>query len=55
MPAPVSLSASELEDDALVAIADSFLATQWMNNSSTAALTNTLTACTLASVPVTGD
>ena len=53
MPAPVSLSESELEDDALAVIADSFPATQWTDNSSTAALTNTLTALTIAGDPVT--
>ena len=53
MPALVSLSESELEDDALAVIADSFPATQWTDNSSTAALTNTLTALTIAGVPVT--
>ena len=46
MPAPVSLSESELEEDALDVIAESFTAPQWTDNSHEAALTNTLTANT---------
>ena len=53
VPAPVSLSESQPEEDALVVIAESFPVTQWTDNSSTAALTNTLTALTLAGVPAT--
>jgi hypothetical protein len=52
MPAPVSLSESELQEDALVVIVESFIAPQWTDNSSEAALANTLTALTLAGVPV---
>ena len=52
MPAPVSLSESEPEEDALVVIVDSFTAPQWTDNSSEAALANTLTALSFAGVPV---
>ena len=50
--APVSLSESEGEEDTLVVIADSFPAPPWTDDSHAAALTNTLTALTLAGVPV---
>ena len=52
MPAPVSLSESEPEEDALVVIVDSFTALQWTDNSREAALTITLTAPTVAGVLV---
>ena len=52
MPAPVSLSESEPEEDALAAFADSFTAPQWTEKSREAALTNTLTALSFAGVPV---
>ena len=48
MPTPVSLSESEPEEDALAVIADSFAVPQWTDHSREAALTNTLTALTLA-------
>ena len=51
VPAPVSLSESEFEADTLVVIPDSFTAPQW-TDSHMAALNNTLTALTLAGVPV---
>ena len=47
------MSESELEEDALVAIADEFVTPQWSDDSRVAALTNTLTALTLAGVLVT--
>ena len=53
IPAPVSLSESELEEDALADIVDAFVIPQWSDNSRVVALTNTLTALTLAGVLVT--
>jgi len=50
MPAPVSLSESEPEDDVLAVIADSFTAPQLTENSSEAALSNTLTVLSRAGV-----
>jgi hypothetical protein len=52
IPAPVSLNESEPEEDPLAAIADAFVTPQWTDDSRVAALTNTLTALTLAVVPV---
>ena len=52
VPAPVSLSEVEFEEDAFVVIAEFFIAPQWTDDSHMAALTNTLTALTLAGVPV---
>ena len=48
----VSLSESEGEEEALAVIADSVPAPQWTDDSHTAALPKTLTALTLAGVPV---
>ena len=52
IPTPVSLSESEVEEDTLAAIADSFTAPQWTDNLHEALPTNTLTVLTLAGVPV---
>ena len=52
VPAHVSLSESEVEEDTLAVIPDSFAAPQWTYDSHVAALTNTLTAVTLAGVLV---
>ena len=52
VPALVSLSESEFAEDTLVVIADSSTAPQWTDDSRVAALSNTLTALTIARVPV---
>ena len=52
VPALVTLSESEFEEDTFVVIVDSFTVPQWADDSRVAALTNTLTALTLAGVLV---
>ena len=50
--AKVSLSESEIEDEVLSAIADSFVVPQWDDNARVTELANALTALTRAGVPV---
>ena len=52
VPALVLLSESEVEEDTKAVITQSFIAPQWTDDSHVAALTNTLTALTLAGLPV---
>ena len=46
------MSESETEDEVLSAIAESFVVPQWDDNARVTELANTLTALTLAGVPV---
>ena len=43
---------SQTEDEALAAIADSFVVPQWDDNARVTELSNTLTALTLAIIPI---